>query len=258
MRNITIIMWKELKSYFLSPIAWIVCAIFLIISGWFFVNIVTFFVLQSIYAMRYPWLAERINIQDLIVQPFYSNLSVILLLMVPILTMRLFAEEKRLGTFELLYTSPISVWQMVAGKYLASVLFLSFMLILTVQYPAFLFAYGDPELGPIVTTYLGIFLMGSAFCAVGILASSLTENQVIAAVLGFGILLLFWVLGWASQSVGEPLKSIIRFLSFLEHHLNLSKGIFDTRDIIYYLSFITFVNYVTSAALESRRWRGLT
>jgi ABC-2 type transport system permease protein len=257
MRNVLIISWKETKSYFTSPIAWVVCAIFIVISSWFFVNIVTFFVLQSIQALRYPWLAERINIQDMIIRPFYGNLSIILLLMVPALTMRLFSEEKKMGTFELLYTSPITVWQMVLGKYLASVVFLVFMLLLTALYPVFLFAYGQPELGPVLSTYLGIFLMGASFCAVGLLASSMTENQVIAAVLAFGVLLLFWVLGWASQSVGEPLKFVLQFMSFLEHHLNFSKGIIDTRDVIYYISFVAFVLFLAHGVLESRRWRGL-
>ena len=258
MRNVLTITMREIRSYFVAPIAYSIYMIFLLVSGWFFTNILAFFVIQSIQSLRFPWLAERINIHDLVIRPFYGNMSVILLLMVPVITMRLFSEEKKLGTSELLYTSPIKIWQIVVGKYFSSVIFLLVMLLLTVHFPIFLFAFGEPQVGVVLSTYLGVFLMGASFCAVGLLASSLTENQVIAAIVAFGVLLLFWVIGWASESVGGVLKSVLQHLSLLEHQINLSKGIFDLRDILFYLSFITFTLFITYGVVESRRWKGIT
>jgi ABC-2 type transport system permease protein len=182
-------------------------------------------------------------------------MSIILLLMIPLLTMRLFSEEKKINTDELLYTCPISINQIILGKYFASLFVLLAMLLLTGILSIFTFAYGNPELVPILNGYLGLFLMGAAFIAVGIFFSSLTENQIVAAVLTFGTLLLFWILNWASYSAGGMWKSVLNYLSFIQHFDDMTRGILDTTDLVYYLSFIFLGLFLTHSVIQSRRWR---
>jgi len=182
-------------------------------------------------------------------------MSIILLLMVPLLTMRLFSEEKKRQTDELLFTSPISVNQIILGKYFASLFVLLVMLFLTGILSIFVFSYGNPELAPILSGYLGLFLVGAAFLAVGIFFSSLTENQIVSAILTFGALLLFWILNWASYSAGGMWKSVLNYLSFFQHFDDMTRGILDTTDIVYYLSFIFLGLFLTHSVIQSRRWR---
>jgi ABC-2 type transport system permease protein len=182
-------------------------------------------------------------------------MSIILLLMLPLLTMRLFAEEKKTGTEELLYTSPVSIVQIILGKYVASLIVLALMLGLTWILAAFVFVFGNPEVAPFLNGYLGLFLMGAAFIAVGLFFSSLTENQIVAAVLTFGALLLFWVLSWAASSAGGLWKGALEYLSFFQHFDDMTRGILDTKDLVYYLSFAFFALFLTHAVIQSRRWR---
>jgi ABC-2 type transport system permease protein len=169
--------------------------------------------------------------------------------------MRLFSEEKKIGTEELLYTSPLSVIQIILGKYLASLVVLLAMLALTGFLSIFAFAHGNPELVPILCGYLGLFLMGAAFIAVGIFFSSLTENQIVSAILTFGALLLFWVLNWAAYSAAGIWKDALNYISFFQHFDDITRGIIDTTDIVYYLSFAFFGLFLTHSVIQSRRWR---
>lgn len=247
---------RELKSLFLSPVAHVVTAIFMLILAWFFINIVALYVILSLQAIRAPFIAERLNMQEIVVQPFFANMSVILLFIIPMITMRAFAEEKRVGTFELIYTSPISTWSIVLGKFTGISLFVLFLILMSALFMIPIFSYGEPDKGAVASAYIGLILMGLSFVAVGIFASSITENQIISIIVAFGILLLFWVLGWVRGTLEGTLKEFLAYLSFMDHFQNFSRGVIDTRDIIYYLSFTGILLYLTHSVLESRRWRG--
>jgi len=260
MKNAYYIMKKELRSYFSSPVAYIVAGIFLSISGYFFYTILTFFTMLSLQYQQSPYgyMMRNINMNDYLLNPLYSNLGVILLFVVPMITMRTLAEEKKLGTLELLYTSPIRIGEIIFGKFLAAFVVLLVMLLPTIEYPIVLILGGvpGPETGPIFTTYIGIILLGASFIAVGVFASSVTENQMVAGSLAFGILLLLFVIGWARQSTGSTLSEILSYLSLVEEHYhNFLKGMIDTKDIIFYLTFIFFGLFLAHRTLESRRWR---
>jgi ABC-2 type transport system permease protein len=182
-------------------------------------------------------------------------MSIILILVAPLLTMRLLAEEKKSGTDELLFTSPLSVGQIVLGKYFAALIMLAVMLGLTAILSIFAFAYGNPEFAPWLTGYLGLFLMGALFIAIGLFFSSLTENQIVAAFLTFVTLLLFLVLNWVTSSGGGAWRSVVGYLSFSDHFEDMTRGILDTKDIVYYLTFSFFGLFLTHSVIQSRRWR---
>lgn len=255
MRNIWAITKKEIKTYFTSPIAYVAITVFLVLVGFFFYSLIWWFNSQSMQLARNPAYFQQLNINQMVYSPLFHNISIILLLMLPLLTMRLFSEEKKIGTDELLYTSPISVNQIILGKYFAALAVLAIMLLLTGILSIFTFAYGNPELASLLSGYLGLFLMGAAFIAVGIFFSSLTENQIVSAILTFGVLLLFWILNWASYAAGGMWKDVLNYLSFFQHFDDLTRGILDTTDIIYYLSFAFFGLFLTHSVLQSRRWR---
>jgi len=255
MKNLWIIARKELRSYFTSPIAYVVMTVFLVLVGFFFYSLMYWFNAQAMQMAQNQYYANQININQMLFSPLFHNISIILLLMLPILTMRLFAEEKKIGTEELLYTSPISVGEIILGKFLASLLVLLAMLGLTALLSLFTFLYGNPELAPVLAGYLGLFLLGAAFLAIGLFFSSLTENQVVAAVLTFGSLLLFWIVSWASNAATGFWKDVLNYVSFFQHFDNLTQGILDTTDIIYYVSFAFFGLFLTHTVIQSRRWR---
>lgn len=254
MKNIWAVCKKEINAYFTSPIAYVVTTVFLVLVGFFFHSLILWFNTQSMQMARNPQMLQKLNINQMVYSPLFHNISIILLLVIPLLTMRLFAEEKKIKTDELLFTSPLSINQIILGKYFASLFVLVVMLALSGILSIFTFAYGNPELLPILNGYLGLFLMGAAFIAVGIFFSSLTENQIVAAVLTFGALLLFWILNWASQSAGGIWQSVINYLSFFQHFDDMTKGILDTTDLVYYISFAFFGLFLTHSIIQSRRW----
>ena len=255
MKNIWIIAKKELRTYFTSPIAYVIMTVFLVLVGFFFYSLIWWFNSQAMQAAQNPAYAQQMNINQMVFGPLFNNMSIILLLMLPLLTMRLFAEEKKIGTEELLMTSPISVGQIIVGKFLASFLVLAAMLGLTGLLSIFTFLYGNPEVAPILNGYLGLLLMGGAFIAIGLFFSSLTENQIVAAILTFGALLLFWILNWAASSAAGFWKDVLNYVSFFGHFENATQGILDTTDIVYYLSFAFFGMFLTHSVIQSRRWR---
>ncbi len=255
MRNIWAISKKEVKTYFTSPIAYVVTTVFLVLVGFFFYSLILWFNSYSMQVSRYPEAMQQLNINQMVYSPLFHNISIILLLTIPLLTMRLFAEEKKRQTDELLYTSPISINQIILGKFFASLFVLFAMLLLTGVLSIFTFAYGNPEFAPILNGYLGLFMMGAAFIAIGIFFSSLTENQVVSAMLTFGTLLLFWILSWASGSASGIWKDVLNYVSFFQHFDDITRGILDTTDIVYYLSFIFLGLFLTHSVIQSRRWR---
>ncbi|MBC7348346.1 MAG: ABC transporter permease subunit [Candidatus Aminicenantes bacterium] len=246
---------KELVSYFTSPIAYIVIAVFLLLSGFFFYSLVWWFNTQALQMSQNPYYFQQININQMVFAPLFHNLSIILLLMLPVISMRLFSEEKKMGTEELLFTSPVSVIQIILGKYLAALIVLLAMLGLSVIPTIFTFIYGNPEPVPYLLGYLGLFLLGAAFLGLGIFWSALTENQIVSAVLTFGSLLLFWVLSWAAYSARGLWQNVLNYLSFFEHFDGLTKGVLDTSDLVYYLSFAFFGLFLTHSVIQFRRWR---
>jgi ABC-2 type transport system permease protein len=195
------------------------------------------------------------NVNQMVYTPLFHNMSIILLLMLPLLTMRLFSEEKKTGTDELLFTSPVNVGQIIVGKYLAALVVLGAMLALTGLLSVFTFAYGNPEIPQILNGYLGLLLMGAAFLAAGVFFSSLTENQIVSAILTFGALLLFWILNWAAYSASGMGKDVLNYLSIFQHFDDMTRGILDTKDVVYYISFAFFGLFLTHSVVQSRRWR---
>ena len=255
MRNIWTIAKKEIKTYFTSPIAYVVIAVFLVLVGFFFYSALFWFNSQAIQMAQNPQYAQQMDINQMVYTPLFHNISIILLLMLPLLTMRLFSEEKKTGTDELLYTSPINVGQIILGKYFAAFVVLAAMLGLTGLLSVFSFAYGNPEVPQILNGYLGLLLVGAAFIAAGVFFSSLTENQVVSAILTFGALLLFWILNWASYSSSGMWKDVLNYLSIFQHFDDMTRGILDTKDIVYYVSFAFFGLFLTHSVIQSRRWR---
>jgi len=259
MKNVSALFQKEMRTYFTSPIAYAVMVVFLLISGYFFYGILSSFVDFSMraafQAQMYRMPMPKLNVNELAIRPLFQNLSVILIFMLPMITMRLFSEEKSSCTIELLYTSPITKVETILGKYLAALALYVIMILLTMVHQAFFFLYGNPEVGPVIAGYMGVLLMGAGFLSLGLLISTLTENQIIAAVIGFGVFLLLWAIGWLSNFVGPGLGRILSYLSIFEHFDDFAKGVIDTRDIVFYLSFIFFGLYLTYRSLESSRWR---
>ena len=259
LKDIFHISGKELRSYFVSPVAYVVLTGFMVLSGWFFFNLLMQFTrIMNMYQMfQRQDIVMQMNLNEMVMTPLLYNMTIILLLMVPLITMRLFAEEKKLKTDELLLTSPISVNSIVLGKYLACLTFVAIMLGLTCIFPSFLFIYGEPapEMGPVLVGYLGLFLLGAAFVAVGLFASSLTENQIVAAVICFVSLLLFFVIGWPAESLESWQGAVLEYISLIEHFTDFSKGLVESGHVVFFLTFILFALFLTKRSIESLRWR---
>ncbi|GIW43159.1 MAG: hypothetical protein KatS3mg077_0441 [Candidatus Binatia bacterium] len=257
MKNAFTIAGKELRAAFVSPIAYVVLTGFMLLGGWFFFNLLNRFnfLVQIYMSFRSPEVQSRLNLNELVVAPLLGNLSVVLIILVPVITMRSFAEEKRAGTYELLLTSPLSIAEIVIGKFIGVVAFLLIMLGLTAVYPAILLIYGNPEPGIIAAGYLGLFLLAVSFATVGLLTSSFTDNQIVAAVSCLIVLLLLYVISWPAETAGPTLAAVLRYLSLTEHFSEMVKGVIETKDLIYFGSVIVLALYLTHRSVESVRWR---
>jgi len=259
-RNTYYIFVRELKSYFVSPIAYVVIALFLAISGIFFYLLLQSFIQMGfqmqMQAQQFRTQAPPMNINQMVIRSLFSNMSVITLFMLPMITMKLFSDEKKSGTIELLLTSPINNWEIVSGKFFAALTVYLTMILGTASYLTVLFLYGNPELMPVVSGYLGLFLMGAVTIAVGTFISSLTENQIIAAVGCFGSMMILWFVGWAANFTGPVLGEILKQLSVMDHFNDFAKGVIDSSHIVFYLSFAFFMLFLTYQAVESSKWRG--
>ena len=256
MRNVLTIVRKELRAYFVSPIAYVVLTGFLLLGGWFFFNLLSRFnVLLSIYTQLQQGAEDQLNLNEFVIAPLMHNLSIVLVILVPMITMRAYAEEKKGGTYELLLTSPLRTGEIVLGKFLASFLFICIMLGLTGVYPAVLIAFGNPEIGVLLAGYLGLLLLATSFVAVGLLTSSFTENQIIAAVSGLVATLLLYIIGWPADTAGEVLGPLLRYLSVTEHFAEMVNGLIDTQDLVYFASLILLSLFLTQRSVESLRWR---
>jgi ABC-2 type transport system permease protein len=210
----------------------------------------------SLQSMGNPMLTEKLNLTDMVVKPFFGDLSIILLLMIPLITMRLYAEEKKTGTIELLFTYPVSDLAALAGKFCATLFVLITLLAGTLPFLIILESFGTLEWGIVISGYFGIILLGGSFIALGTFTSSLTENQIVAAVISFGALLLFWILGWAGAITGPVLGKILSHISIIKHLESFTSGLLDSRDVVFYALFIFFWLFLTLRYLTSRYWRG--
>lgn len=261
MKNTLAIACKELKSYFVSPIAYVVMMLFLVLTGYFFYgNIVNFQRTYKYYQTmaqiyKNPQILERLNVNAIIIEGLLFNVIFILLFLMPAIMMRSFAEEKKNGTEELLMTSPLSVNQIIAGKFLGSLGFVMVLLLPTAIYQVLLFKYSTPELGPVLTGYLGILGFVCIGIAVGMFASSLTQNQIIAMVISFVFMLMLFVIGMIDPGEDTVLGQVVRYLSLSEHAGNLMKGLIDTKDLAYFGSITALFIFLTKQSVESVRWR---
>ena len=254
MRNTWIICSKELRSYFVSPVAYLLLTMFAVIFGFFFWNAVGYFVYLGMEAQLRDE-AAPMNINEQIIRPLLANLSVVGLFFIPIITMRLFAEEKRSGTIELLVTSPVRDGEIILGKWLSAVLLYLFMMLFSGISFVYLFRYGNPDWKPIVIGYLGLLLQAGALLAVGTFISTLTRNQIIAGAATFGVCLLLWVLEWVSGFETATWARVLAYFSVIAHFESFAKGLIDTKDVVFYLSMTLLALFFTARSMESMRWR---
>ena len=257
MRNVSTIAGKELHSYFSSPVAYVLLAAFLALGGYFFFALLTAFnqTLQIYSMMRNPEMLSRFNLNQMVIAPLLHNLSVLLIFIIPAMTMRLFPEEKRAGTYELLLTSPVRVSEIVLGKFLGGLALVLLMVGLSGIFGGLLLAYGNPEIPVMLSGYLGLALMGTVFLAIGTLISSFTDNVVIAYVGALFALLVLYTIGWLGETVQGTAGSLIQYASITDHFQEMTKGIVDTRDLVYFLTLVVVGIFLTQRAVESVRWR---
>ena len=257
MSNILAIAQKELKSYFASPIAYIVIGLWALLYGYFFAAILHFFAQQSMqmnqFGMQGP---QSLNVNQQLIRPLLQNVTIMILFLMPMITMRTYSEEKRSGTIELLLTSPVTDFQIIMGKFIGVLTLYGIMLAITAIHIALLFFYGRPEWKPIVSAYIGLLLLGGCFIALGLLISSLTSNQIVAGMVTFAVFLLLWIITWIGGFAGPTGDKLTSYLSVIDHLEDFSKGVIDTTHVIYYLSFITFGLFLTAKSVDSERWRG--
>ena len=254
MRNIWVICRKELRSYFVSPVAYVLFVMFALIFGWFFWNMLGAFVFYSM-ASQMRGEMTPMNVNEQILRQLLGNMNVVGLFFIPVITMRQFAEEKRNGTIELLATSPIQDFEVILGKWLAAVALYAGMLLLTGLNLAFVFKYGNPDWKPMAVGYLGLLLQASALLAIGTFISSLTKNQIIAGAASFGVCLLVFVLGWASGYETSTWAQVLSYMSVTSHMESFTKGVLDSKDAVYYVTVIFLGLFLTARSLESLRWR---
>jgi ABC-2 type transport system permease protein len=256
MGNILAIAQKELRSYFASPIGYVVIGFFALLFGYFYVSLLYYFVRQGMQMGQFGAGAGPMNINQQMIRYLLQNAAVVILFVLPMITMRTYAEEKRSGTIELLLTSPVTDFEIIMGKFLGAMALYATMLAVTLIHMGILFVYGNPEWRPIASGYLGLLLLGGCFLSVGLLISSLTKNQIVAGMITFGVFLMLWVVDWIGNFAGPLAQSVLEYVSITQHFDDFTKGVLDTKHIVYYLSFITFGLFLTAKAVDSERWRG--
>ena len=254
MKLIYLISKKEFKSYFASPIAYILMAFFGLIFG-FALYTATRDVVRMGFQAQMMGQAQPVNINDMIIRPLLGFGSTVSLFLIPMITMRLFAEEKKTGTIELLLTSPVRDLQIILGKWFAGMLLYLCILGMSAIDIGMLFAWGKPDWKPVLVAYLGLIMQGGALLAIGEFISTLFKSQVAAGGVTFFVCLLLWVLSWATAFDSGTTSQVVNYLSIVTHFENFAKGVLDLKDGIYYLSMIFFALFITSRSMESLRWR---
>jgi ABC-2 type transport system permease protein len=256
MQNILAIWQREMKSYFVSPIAYVVLTIFLLICGWVFFADFSQIVMYTMTQAQMGQGSQPLDVPAIVTQGLFGTIRVILLFMIPMLTMGLFSEEKKRGTIELLLTTPVGNFQAMMGKYLAGLTFLLMLIVSSWLTISPLFIYGQPDWKPILSGYLGIFLYGAAFLALGLFISTLTENQIVAVILTFGVALAFWLIPALISSSAGVSRNVVDYLSIVNHLDDFIKGVVDTSHVIYYITFAFVGLFLAYRSLESMRWKG--
>jgi len=254
MRNVLVIFRKEINSYFVSPIAYGLMAFFALLAGFFFYSATTMFVQRGMESQMMGR-SFPMSVNEWVIRPVLSNVSVIGLFLIPMITMRLFAEEKRSGTYELLVTSPIRDIEIILGKWFAAVAMYACILAISLLDLLILFAYGKPDWKPMMIGYLGLLLQGGSLLAIGTFISNTTRSQIVAGVASFAVCLLLWVLDWVSAFETAAWAKVVSYMSVLTHFEPFSKGLIDTKDVVYYLSMIVLGLFLTARSMESTRWR---
>jgi len=253
-RNAWTICRRELYSYFVSPIAWVLLTVFAFLGGYFTYAASAFFVKDSIESQMMGQ-GFPMSINERIIVPVLSNVAVIALFLIPLLAMRLFAEEKRQGTIELLTTSPVHDLEIILGKWLSAVLMYGALLLLLFADFAFLFIYGNPDWKPAALGFVGLLLQGASILSLCTFISTLTKNQIVAAAVGFALSLILFVLSWATAFESSAIAQVLSYISIVSHFDSFSRGVLDSKDIVFYLSMIFFGLFLTARSLESLRWR---
>lgn len=254
MKNVWTIARRELYSYFVSPVAWVLLTIFAFLSGLFSYIITASFVRFSLEGQM-SGQGGPMNLNEQVIAPLFSNIAVVGLFLIPLISMRLFAEEKRQGTIELLVTSPVHDVEIVLGKWLSAVLMYASLLVVLLLDFSFLFIHGSPDWKPVVTGLLGILLQGACLLALGTFISTTTRNQIVAGAVGFALALVLWILNWTTSFGNSDTVQALNYLSIVSHMDSFSRGVIDTKDLIYYLSMIFLGLFLTTRSLESLRWR---
>jgi ABC-2 type transport system permease protein len=259
MKNILAIVRKEMRLTFTTPTAYVVFSVFFILLSFIFLRLLMAFQERILYdAQKAPQALAFLNFTDGVLIPLFVNGVVLLIFVVPFLSMRLIAEERKSSTFELLMTLPVSPWQIVLGKYIASLLFLFLLTGSVVLYPALVSIVSDAggvSWNTVFTGWIGLFLAGASFLAIGLFVSSLTESAFVAAAITFCALLMLWIVGWAGSNNRGATAEVLVALGAIEHIHGFSKGIIDTKDLVYYVSIIGFGLFMTQRSLETQRWR---
>jgi ABC-2 type transport system permease protein len=256
-RNIATIAGREARSYFSSPVAYVLLAVFLALAGYFFYALLTAFneSLKIYSMMRNPEMLQRFNLNEMVVRPLLHNMSVLLIFIIPAITMRMFPEEKRNGTYELLLTSPVKVSEIVLGKFLGGLVLVLLMIALSGFFGLLLLMYGNPEIPMMLAGYLGLLLIAMVFLALGTLISSFTDNVVIAYVGTLFALLVLYTIGWLGETVQGTAGALIRYVSLTDHFGEVLKGVIDTKDLIYFATLLVVGLFLTQRSVESVRWR---
>ncbi len=254
MRSVLAIARRELDAYFATPVGWLCLCGFVAIMGFFFALMVSGYAYQSTQMAMNPY-AEGFNINEYLLPDLFGNNSVIMLFLCPLLSMHLFAKDRDKRSFELLMSAPITSAEIVLGKYLGALGFLAAMMASTLHLVAILYWLGTPDAGVLLSSYLALFVIGALFLAVGMFVSSLTNEQLVAAVLSFGILLGLWVLSWADAFADQSWVKAITYVSMLSHQSDLSKGLLHLKDLVYFGTFIGFFLFATQQRVEAFRWQ---
>src|ERR1700724_2593387 len=254
MRNVWIICSKELRSYFVSPIGYFLLVMFAVIFGYFFWTDL-YYVMQMTMQAQMEGEPFPMDLNEQVIRPLLSNINVIALFFLPMITMRLFAEEKRSGTIELLATSPVHDIEIILGKWLAAGIMYGLMLLTSVFDFIFMFKYGNPNWKPVAIGYLGLLLQAGALLAIGTFISTLTKNQIIAGAATFGVCLLLWVLEWVGGYETATWARVLSYMSVITHFDSFGRGVLDIKDAVFYLTVIILGLFFTARSLESLRWR---
>lgn len=253
MNTTIVILKKELKQYFSTPLAYVIAAIFTAIAGWIFFNLLVHY-LTSVQNLS-PEIASQVSFIEQVIIKFFGNLNFLMLFICPLISMRLFSEERKQSTMDLLNAAPISDWSLVLGKFLASSIIILFMFAMTLMIPIILYRSGLYETRIILSGYMGLYFNVLCYLSIGLFASSLTENQIVSAVMSTILIIFFWMFAWASNSIEHSyLHIIVKYLGLILHFQNIVRGIVSSVDMIYYVSFIGLFLLLTKKSLEARRW----